>query len=229
MLKKYGLGLFWIILLADCYFIYAQQDALRWFTKPLLLTTLLVYFNFNVSRRHHSTSKVLANMAMLLALAGDVLLLYVGDQFFIAGLVCFLIAHIILTAYFSKLHPLNLKKSEYFFGALLPLLVIAGLSIRFIYPYLNHLEIPVIIYSMVIVLMTATAANVIANKKTSTLGIKYFLPGALLLVLSDLTLALNKFYFSSEEGFHILNIVVMLTYGYGFSILTKGFVTHLKK
>jgi len=229
MIKKYGLGIFWIILLADCFLIYTQQEEYRWFTKPLLLLTLMVYFNLNVSRRHHSSSKILANSALSLALIGDVLLLFKGEQFFIAGLISFLLTQTILTAYFSKMHPLSLKNSEYFFGALIPLLIIAGVGIKFIYQYLNHLEIPVIIYSVVIVLMAATAANVLANKKTFNLAGKYFLPGALLLVLSDLTLALNKFYFSTEEGFHILNIVVMLTYGYGFSLITKGFVTHLKK
>jgi uncharacterized membrane protein YhhN len=229
MLKKYGLGLFWIILLVDVYLIYTQQEELRWFTKPLLLTTLLVYFNLNVSRRHHSSSKVLANVAMLFALVGDILLLLKGDLYFMAGLICFLVVHIVLAAYFTKMNSLKLKNSEYFFGALIPLLIVGAICIRFIHPFLGHLEIPVIIYSFVIILMAATAANVLAEKKTINLAAKYFLPAALLLVLSDLTLALNKFYFSTEEGFHILNIVVMLTYGYGFSLLAKGFSTHLKR
>ena len=96
--------------------------------------------------------------------------------------------------------------------------------LNFLKPYLGDLELPVKIYMAAICIMTVTAANLLGDKKLKSLGLSYFLPGALLFVLSDSVLAINMFLYKDT----ILHVVVMLSYGYAQCLIVQGFAKYLK-
>ena len=86
--------MFGLALIAELLAIYNQWDHLRYFTKPLLLILLLVFIMRQAVADQKAKNLLIA--AALLSLAGDVILLFdhLGSNYFIGGLVSFLLAHV---------------------------------------------------------------------------------------------------------------------------------------
>jgi uncharacterized membrane protein YhhN len=89
-------------------------------------------------------------------------------------------------------------------------------------PWLGSMKLPVRIYGVVIcfMLMLATHMFYIKNKIA---GWKMFC-GALLFVLSDSVLAVNKFYSPFAEA----DIIIMLTYGIAQLLITQGAIEYIR-
>jgi uncharacterized membrane protein YhhN len=124
----------------------------------------------------------LISTALLLSLTGDILLALELQQGFIYGLIAFAFAHLFYAACFYRW-----KNWQNHYGWLF-----AGLALYmtamlyFILPASDPLQIPVVFYMLVIAVMTGSAIMVKASSK-------YILLGALLFVVSDSLLAVNKF------------------------------------
>jgi alkylglycerol monooxygenase len=123
--------------------------------------------------------------ALSFSLAGDVFLMLPGQ--FIPGLVAFLIAHLCYIALFRRDAPWFASVK-----ALAITLGLAGAMFAFLIPSLpGALRIPVAAYALVIALMAAQAlgrASVQRDKHAVGVAV-----GALLFMLSDSLLAINKF------------------------------------
>jgi uncharacterized membrane protein YhhN len=176
------------------------------FIKPLLLIPLmiaafrsLVFFN-----------KKWLFYALTFSWLGDILLLFVirDSLFFILGLVSFLIAHIFYIFLFFK----ELKRAGGKFHVKQPALTILALYIIAFYallgPRLGDMQIPVIVYALVISFMLYLAYLLYPfwAKPSSFL----IFTGALSFVLSDSLLAINKFY----TPFPNAGFFIMATYLY---------------
>ena len=72
----------------------------------------------------------------------------------------------------------------------------------------------------IISLMAFLATGTIQNESIKRTAFKFFIPGAVLFVVSDATLAINKFLVHQTY----LDIVVLLTYGLAQYFLVKGFI-----
>jgi uncharacterized membrane protein YhhN len=83
---------------------------------------------------------------------------------------------------------------------------------------------PVKIYMAAIAIMTASAANLLSNNLLKVIATTYFVPGAVLFVLSDAVLASNHFLYKDN----FLDVVVMLSYGYAQCLMVQGFARYLK-
>lgn len=224
LIKKNGIVFFWVILFAHCGFIYLEKPDYQHFTKLMLLPTLFIYLILNVRRNAYHYSKAIIYLGLLFSFLGDLLLIYPGNGFFLAGMAAFLITQICYTIFFLKANNVRFNKATEFIIAAILVTILAVKLLNFLKPYLGSLELPVKIYMAAICIMTATAANLLGDKKLKNLGISFFLPGALLFVLSDSVLALNMFLYKDT----ILNIVVMLSYGYAQCIIVQGFAKYLK-
>lgn len=178
-------------------------SAWRYVTKPSLLVALILYFYFNSAELNPKT-KILTLIALIFSLAGDVLLMF-DDQlpvFFIAGLVAFLLAHVFYIVIFwsernSKINP---------FGFIV---ILAMYTIGLFYLLITNLGdllIPVVFYVIVILMMAVTAF--LRQKKVSKISFIFVFLGAILFVISDSILAVNKFYLPIRFS----NISIMLTY-----------------
>jgi uncharacterized membrane protein YhhN len=89
-------------------------------------------------------------------------------------------------------------------------------------PYLESLKLPVRIYGVVIsfMLLLALHTGSITNKNASLMMII----GAVLFIISDSLLALNKFYAS----FDYAGIAVMLTYGLAQLFIAEGAIKYIR-
>ncbi|MCL8008903.1 lysoplasmalogenase [Gelidibacter japonicus] len=164
-------------------------SAWHYFTKPSLLTALIVYFYFNSNKLTPKT-KVMTLIALVFSLMGDVFLMFVdlSPKFFMFGLASFLLAHVFYIVVFwtrrnSKIKPIGL------------IVVLIMYAIGLFYLLKNSLGemlIPVIFYIIVILLMAITAF--LRQVKVSKISFVLVFLGAILFVISDSILALNKFY-----------------------------------
>lgn len=181
----------------------SNPTLLHYITKPLILISLILFFVKN-SNDLPSKLRLVTNLALVFCLIGDILLMFVNtsSSFFIAGLVSFLIAHILYIIVFSKTRNKNKKPT-----IILALLTVYALGILyFLSGGLGDMLIPVILY-MTIILTMATMAF-LRQGSVSNISYKFVATGAILFLISDSLLALNKFY----VPFSFADISIIFTY-----------------
>ncbi|MEJ2112421.1 MAG: lysoplasmalogenase [Flavobacteriaceae bacterium] len=149
--------------------------------------------------------RLVTAFALVFSLIGDILLMFVNiySSFFIAGLVSFLIAHILYIIVFSKTRNKNKKPT-----IILILLTVYALGIfYFLSDGLENMLIPVILYMTIILTMVTMAF--LRQGSVNNISYKLVAIGAILFVISDSLLALNKFY----VPFYFADISIIFTYG----------------
>ncbi len=175
------------------------------FLKPILIP--LLAFGVYFYRKFPTKNMLLA--ALLFSWIGDVILLFadISEIYFILGLVAFLTAHVIYCILFNNQTKTQTKKNRVVFGVgslLIALYLIGMLSV--LLPSLGDLKIPVIVYASVISIMLLFAFNGFLVWENP--GNKYIFVGAIVFVISDSILAINKFYAPIERS----SFFIMLTY-----------------
>jgi uncharacterized membrane protein YhhN len=156
---------------------------------------------------------------------GDTLLIFEPKHpmFFMLGLGAFLITHILYIVAFTKKGTVNsniaqLKKKPY----LILIFAMLGLGLyTMFYPNLADLAIPVAIYTAVIIIMVLAAIN--RNSITNSDSYKLCLIGALLFMLSDMTLAVNKFFMPIDYA----GLYLIVLYMAGQYLIMRGSILHL--
>ena len=224
--KRFGFVLFGLLAITDIIFLALEHNNFRYYTKPFLLPVLLLTIFGHSVGQNHPVSKMLLFIAFVAGTAGDVFLLRSEKfpQYFTYGIAAFLLMQLIDCIYFFKMQ--SLKKDFMLIQGFVGVLM-AGYSLTLVgslYKYLGALRIPVIIYAVVISLMFFAATNIFHSKRANKLAIRFFIPGAAMLVLSDSILAVNKFYLKDD----LFNVSVMVTYILGQLFLAIGFTKHLK-
>ena len=214
MNKNFWIILFLIVLAIDLFAAYSGNETLRYFSKPLLMPLLIVYFIFNTNTV--ASLKKWIVLALVFSWLGDVLLMFEARNniFFIFGLVAFLIAHIFYLLFYENILKLeNLKKNYWLF---IPVLIYYVALIYLLSPHLGEMKLPVRVYGVVISYMLIQAFQVarIKNRAASAMMIT----GAILFIASDSILAMNKFY----QPFELAGIAIMITYGMAQLLITLG-------
>jgi uncharacterized membrane protein YhhN len=156
---------------------------------------------------------------------GDTLLIFEPKHpvFFMLGLGAFLITHILYIVAFTKKGTVNsniaqLKKKPY----LILIFAMLGLGLyTLFYPNLADLAIPVAIYTAVIIIMVLAAIN--RNSITNSDSYKLCLIGALLFMISDMTLAVNKFFMPIDYA----GLYLIVLYMAGQYLIMRGSILHL--
>ena len=141
--------------------------------------------------------------ALFFSFWGDTFLLF-KDQFFLFGLVSFLVAHVL----YIKISSGYLKKNGFakIITASIPFILVFGSIVLLIKDNLGDMLVPVIIYGIIISAFgTLTLLNYQQQRTTENLWL--FL-GALIFIISDSFLAVNKFY----EARELYGITIMITY-----------------
>ncbi|HEX8921688.1 MAG TPA: lysoplasmalogenase [Pyrinomonadaceae bacterium] len=137
---------------------------------------------------------------LLLSLVGDCFLMLPAD-YFIQGLISFLVAHLFYIAAFM----FESGRASSLWGAI-PLLIYGCLMLRVLWPHLGKMRLPVMLYMLVILLMGWTALSrwVLTGQPGSLLATV----GALLFIASDSLLALDKF----KGRFRSAQFLILTTY-----------------
>jgi len=166
----------------------AGKEDMAWWLKPLLVPILMSIVSITEAFK---TQKILL-FALFFCWIGDVLLLF-SDQhplFFISGLVFFLTAHLIYIFLFLKQTQRNYN---HFYLRFIPVVAIYLVAILYLlWDSLYEMKIPVVLYALVISLMLLTSikAHYEWEKKANI----WIVVGALLFVISDSILAIDKFH-----------------------------------
>ncbi len=197
------------------------SEEITWVTKPLLMPALMLFFVQSAPKTPLNTY-ILA--ALFFSFLGDTLLMLVprSEYFFMAGLGSFLLAHLI----YIVINMSAITEGERGFKPQWQDLIFVayGLGIfSLINNDLGSMYIPVVIYTVVICLMAITARK--RWKKTDNQSFKLVLSGAILFVISDSILALDKFY----KPFETAGFLIMLTYLAAQFLLVKGFIVFIQK
>lgn len=195
-----------------------DNQTLQYIAKPLLLPALmaLLYFSTNSG----TAGRAFMLTALFFSWLGDIFLMLDDPKglYFIIGLICFLTTHIFYIIYFLRIRSAadSLLKKQF----LLALLVLAyGIALVWIlFPHLGKMVLPVIVYATVICSMLLCSLHVYnkINKPANDM----FVFGALLFVLSDSLLAINKFL----EPLPYAGISIMLTYCAAQYFIVTGFI-----
>lgn len=215
MKKQYWILLFVVMLIGDLTGILLQHKGLQYIFKPLIIPVLLGYFDAQSANITTGLRKWIA-AALLFSLLGDTLLLFDEKNtiFFLLGLSAFLLAHIFYIIFF---HLVRIKENVKGNPWLLVIVVIYYVAlISLLSPYLLAMRIPVLVYGIVISFMFMLAMHLLFIKN-KVAGI-WMMTGALLFVISDSILAINKFY----QPVELAGVLIMLTYGLAQLFIIEG-------
>lgn len=157
---------------------------LRYTLKPL--TTLLILAIAATCSDPISTFyRTLIVAGIAFSLAGDVFLMLPGNTF-VFGLVSFLVAHLFYLAAYRSVSGFHFT-----WWLALPYALYGLFMLYLLWPHVGDLRIPVIIYAAVLVIMGWQAAEQWWHVRDTSMLLAML--GGILFILSDTTLALNKF------------------------------------
>ncbi|ELR69106.1 YhhN family protein [Fulvivirga imtechensis AK7] len=225
-MKKAILLLFVIVASGNLISNVIENENLELYTKPALIPILMIYMVVASPEK-----KALLNFtlgALLFSWLGDVILMFQerGENYFIFGLVSFLLAHLIYIFTYRKAKwsvkengLLPTQRMRYIF-----ILVLAGCGLVYVLlPNLGGLTVPVTVYASVIVTMTIVALDRYGHTSKSSFGWVFF--GALLFMLSDSILAINRFL----DPVPMAGFWIMLTYIAAQFCIVQGLLYHPKQ
>jgi uncharacterized membrane protein YhhN len=169
---------------------FRKDMLLRYVLKPL--STLLIITVALLSLLSPGANTAFTGwvtVGLVLSLGGDVALMFESNRWFLAGLVLFLLAHIVYAICFTRFngfHPQDLISAV--------LLLVAAIGVFFyLRPGLGHMQGPVILYILVICLMVNRAASTFFGDAFTITQAWLLTVGAILFWLSDLVLAVNRY------------------------------------
>lgn len=204
--------------------IYAEtMDDLEmvWITKPLLMPILLIIF-LGRGRQNPPKERLFFTLALLFSLAGDVFLMFKREDLFVFGLASFLLGHLsYIFSFAGRIKDAQVSARQKLLTAL-PFVAFVAVFLVFLHPYINAdpktrpLFVPVAVYASVIGLMGYTA--LLRRKGVSPQGFQLVFGGALLFIVSDSCIAINKF----VEPLAQPGLIIMATYGLAQYLMTIG-------
>ncbi|HEY5691573.1 MAG TPA: lysoplasmalogenase [Cyclobacteriaceae bacterium] len=197
---------------------------LEYVTKPLIMIVMGAYYITSMRGQDSTLSKPVL-IAMLFSFLGDAVLLFqqLDNLYFMLGLGSFLLAHIgYILAYYQHKNSrtgtplLGVQKFRFAFP-----IILAGTGlITILYSHLGDLKIPVIIYSMVLIVMVLKA--LFRFGYTSSRSFWLVFVGALLFMISDSLIAITKFL----SGFELAGLAIMCTYMLAQFLIISGLLVH---
>jgi uncharacterized membrane protein YhhN len=204
--------LFCVLLIAEIYTA-TNYESLHYLAKPALLISLLLFFSTQSGSIETKTRRLIKG-ALSFSLLGDISLMFVdkSPHFFTAGLVSFLLAHILYIFVFLKKKN-NTKKPGLFSG----ILILYGVGLFYVLKdHLGAMLLPVLFYMIVILSMAISAY--LRQGSVPKISFYFVLIGAVLFLISDSLLAVNKFY----EPLPNSNISIMFTYAFAQLFIVFG-------
>ncbi|HEY8399172.1 MAG TPA: lysoplasmalogenase [Flavihumibacter sp.] len=207
--NPFALAYYLFILAVHLLAIVIESDLIRSSSKSQLMPALLLYYVVNAPKQ---SNRWLVYLAIVASWLGDLFLMQQGSGYFMAGLASFLLAHVFYIVIFRQLidrdKPVRRKT-----GWIIGIVIYVILLIYWLFQHMdNGLKIPVLVYALTIAGMLLLAIQVDTERRSSLL-----VPGAILFVVSDSLLAINKF----VQPFPLAGVAIMVSYG-----LAQLFIIH---
>jgi uncharacterized membrane protein YhhN len=187
-------------------------------TKVMIIPILLIIFFANLNPLNEKLHLMMA-AGLVFSWFGDILLEFTGrnENMFLFGLASFMVAQLIYMYLFFATPGKNSIASNRKL-LLIPPVAAAALLISFLYSDLGTMRLPVILYALAIMAMVTGAINRI--EKVNRESFYLVLSGAVLFLISDSTIAINKFSYK----FELSSIAVMSTYIMAQYLITVGYI-----
>lgn len=194
-------------------------EPLRYILKPLLMPALIAFYVLSIGRSLTKIDRLMI-AAWIFSWFGDIVLMFTGINYFLAGLLGFLITHLLYTTAFTMVRDRSvatlLKRKIWL---LIPLLVyLAGLMYLIFPAMAADMRPPIVIYSIVIGVMVISALNRYGRVNDSSFALVF--GGALIFMLSDSLIAVNKFL--CHGSLYMAGVWIMSTYIVGQYLIAKG-------
>ena len=186
--------------------------------KALIIPVLISLALVNLSPLKNRLQKLMV-AGLFFSWAGDVFmeLSNTSENMFIPGLLCFLLAHVMyLTVFFFTPGKNCILVNRVYL--LIPVLIYGIALVTWLYADLKEMRLPVVLYAFVILAMLTGSINRMekVNKKSFYL----VLAGAILFVISDSVIAINKF----SHQFEGSGIIIMSTYIVAQYFIVAGYI-----
>ena len=192
-------------------------------TKPLIVVSLIAHYAINAQMR----SNVFL-FGLFFCLVGDVSLMFAGENqlFFMGGLLAFLVGHILYIIAYRQHQKIGMSEELLTTQKIrfaLPVVLAGTGLITILFSSLGNLQIPVLIYAIILMVMVITALLRYGRTTVSSYG--QVLLGAILFMISDSILAINKFL----HPFHAASLAIMIAYIAAQYFIVKGMLNHRAK
>lgn len=171
-----------------------------------LIIPILVWLYLRFIRGESNRFHRMILLALAFSWLGDVTLQLTQfrEDFFLVGLGSFLVAQLLyLMAFFSTRGENILARKLYL---VLPVAAYGVLLLWFLWDGLGEMKMPVTLYAAVILTMLTAAIN--RKGKVNPQSFQLILFGAVLFVLSDSMIAVNKF----KQSFELARVAIMGSY-----------------
>lgn len=159
---------------------------LNFVSKPLLMISLFAFYFQNVKNDISKTDKIML-VSLIFSCLGDTFLMFQGKnpQFFLLGLGSFLVAQLTYSSVFKSIGVSNYNKRY-------PFIIYGFVFIAFLLDRIpKGFMMPIVVYATAIMWMGITAAE----RQTKQKSYRFVLIGAILFIISDSLIAINKFAF----------------------------------
>jgi uncharacterized membrane protein YhhN len=203
-----------LVISAVCALIYLFTVSFQPYTGSVVIKALsiapLAVFAFRVLK---TADGFILSIALLFSSIGDVMLGLHREDFFIFGLLSFLVAHLFYTGLFARNlpHPVSPNPEQKLI--IVCLLTFSAAMTMWLWSGLGAMKIPALIYLCAITLMCLTATLMDLSKRTVLIG-------AILFLLSDSLIAANRF----KTPIPLSNYAIWITYYAGQGCIALGFL-----
>ena len=224
--KSFGIVYYMLVAVFMCTVLFDLQ-LVHYLVKPLFMIALMTFHWKQLHGKFGFFSKMV-QLGLFLSWLGDIALM-IDEQFpilFVVGLGAFLIAHIGYALGFAQNittsgKPLDLGRSVLI---AVPFALFTGTFFYYIKDGIpSELFAPVLAYTVVISIMGMAAA--IRFDHVDSKSYNWIVIGAILFILSDCVIAVNKFYYDFDYD-AVLNMALYLT---GQFMITAGAVFYMNE
>jgi uncharacterized membrane protein YhhN len=214
-----------LYLLTGIVFIVLEYKEVFWpgvAVKALIMPLLILILWGNI-RNGSAGSHLLMVTALIFSWAGDVTLEFTEyhEMVFMAGLLFFMVTQVLYCIVFFRTPGAAYDLKRLAFG-IIPVYVYGIFLVYYLYDKLGDMRIPVMLYACVILTMLSGAISRL--EKVSRISFYLVLTGAILFVLSDSMIAVNKF----SDPFRGSRILIMSTYITGQFLILMGYIKQFR-
>lgn len=174
-------------------------ELLNYLSKPLLMISLFFFYFQKIKQDMSKTDKIML-VSLIFSCLGDTFLMFQGQnpQFFLFGLGSFLVAQLAYYFIFSKSGKTQYLKR-------LPITIYTMALVAFLWDKIpQDFLLPIFVYAFAIMMMGIGAIQ----RQTNPKSYLFVLIGAILFIISDSLIAINKFAFAIP----LSGLWVMTTY-----------------
>ena len=201
-----------------------ETTVLEFVCKPMIMIWIAGYFLIYARDKYHPVVRF-ALFAFFFSWLGDLALLFDGISCFLSGITAFLVAHLFYILTFLRSEDREsaslLRKKPLW---ILPFATYSMIMMWILFPKVITIIKPaVILYTLTLLVMAGSALN--RQNKVSVKSYRTVLIGAILFVLSDSLIAINKF----AVGIPKSGFWVMVTYILAQYLIMSGLLTQVNR